>query len=182
MTTVHYVYFCSNEITQEKLTILATIGKALKHPYASKKWARIQFTYLEDRILLCNHSNLAGHFVSHRPNPPETIVKSYLLRVWDETHTVSSDKVNPETERWRLGEIWMKGLSESWSEVDSGLLAALITHILISGLWFLVYNSQCFSWKKSASQHTSTEEKKKVWLKKDVMSAPWGPCVQRGPA
>lgn len=37
MTVVHYVYFCSNEITQEKLTILATIGSALKCSYASKK-------------------------------------------------------------------------------------------------------------------------------------------------
>lgn len=30
------------------------------------------------------------------------------------------------------------------AEVDSGLGAALIIHILLSGLWFLVYNSQCF--------------------------------------
>lgn len=28
--------------------------------------------------------------------------------------------------------------------VDSGLGAALITHILLSGLWFIVYNSQRF--------------------------------------
>lgn len=83
MTVVHYVYFCSNEITQEKLTILAIAGSALKRSYARKKWARTQFTYLEDKLLLCNHVNLAGHFVPTIP-PQKTIVKSYPLvfQVW----------------------------------------------------------------------------------------------------
>lgn len=63
MTVVHYVYFCSNEITQKKLTILAIIGSALRRSYARKNWARTQFTYLEDKILLCNHADLAGHTI-----------------------------------------------------------------------------------------------------------------------
>lgn len=134
-TVVHYVYFCSNEITQEKLTILATTGSALKHSYASKEWARIQFTYLEDKILLCNHANLAGRFVSNNAFSEDASAKSFPLaplHVWGWKRKQGCNSMRSASGQMRHGDEGVKW-TLNWT-VGSELHWLLAYCFLVCGL------------------------------------------------